>query len=84
MSGKIIKKYVLVQFNTEYDNEGVPIITLKQADDIGGYYDSRYYKNSAFGKEFDTEDDAVEFMVRENLTGEWLCVPMFKVDYWGD
>ena len=82
--GNVIKKYVLVQFNTEYDNEGVPIITLKQADDIGGYYDSRYYKNSAFGKEFDTEDEAVEFMVRENLTGEWLCVPMFRVDYWGE
>ena len=78
----VIKKYVLVQFNTEYDNEDVPIITLKQADDIGGYYDSRYYKNSAYGKEFDTEDEAVEYMVKEELTGEWLCVPMFKINYY--
>ena len=71
----IIKKYTTIRLDEKHVDD-----TLK-ADlsfgDISGYYDSFEYPR----KEFDTEEEALNYLKEKKLYGNWIIVPIYSLLY---
>ena len=76
MEKKIVKRYTLFKIiqnnvnNTEVKGE----IYLGR---IGGYSDSLSYPQVTY----DTEEEAINAIMKNNLYGEWAVVPVYSYEY---
>lgn len=79
---EIRKKYILIKFEVKDDVEwGTEMEVSLTQGRVSGYYDWKSYENSTYNKEFDSEEEAMEFMLKNQLYGEWICVPLFSKVY---
>lgn len=76
MEKKIVKRYTLFKIiqnnvnNTEVKGE----IYL---GNIGGYSDSLSYPQVTY----DTEEEAINAIMKNNLYGEWVVTPVYSYEY---
>lgn len=73
---KLVKKYSLIRIDPLRVNNTLKIELTY--GDVEGYSDSL-----SIPKEFDTEEDALNFLLENSQTmwGNWIIVPMYSIDY---
>ena len=76
----ITKKYVLIKMETYRDRNDIFMVDLSQG------HESLHHRFccDAHNKEFDTEEEAIAYLDEHELTGNWLCVPMYQRNLWED
>ena len=77
----VTKKYVLIKMETYRDRNDAFTVELSQ-----GHESLFSYRCccDAHNKEFDTEEEAINYLNEKELYGDWLCVPMYRRNWWKD
>lgn len=76
----VTKKYVLIKMETYRDRNDIFTVELNQGH--GSLHHRCCY--DAYNKEFDTEEEAINYLNEKELYGDWLCVPMYRRNWWKD
>ena len=73
IDNEILKKFILVKINTKNINNSALVGELYFGS-ISGYYDSLDYPKF----EFDTEEDALNYIKKNKLYGNWTILPVYS------
>lgn len=72
---KVIRKYTAIQLDTKKVNNDIEI-ELSYGSIDGPYYDQTEPK-----KEFDTEEEALEYAYKKDKYIRWLIVPLIRFEH---
>jgi hypothetical protein len=76
----VTKKYVLIKMETYRDKNDTFTVELNQGHESLCHRCCR----DAHNKEFDTEEEAINYLNEKELYGDWLCVPMYRRNWLED
>lgn len=75
---KIEKDYILIRIETYKNHKNNKYeVELNQGFESLISYQNKY---DAHNIEFKSEEDAMKYMLENNLYGEWICVPLFRLN----